>query len=253
MSLIGQPENYSDILKRIFAATLTAGVLCTFALAAVSPTARRFLESWQTETSIGILDGVKALYILIPLLIAVMSRVFRLHDRISDFLGIRKRFDLKYILKPLAQGIGIPVSGPNWNRIEERRKTAMTRTFYRYASFQDPKIDLQLVRAAADRWAWFWCTVEPQVVLLVAGLIFMFLDAVVPLLLVLLSIGSLALIGCLLWPQMQRGAGVQVQEILHREDWKAELRTTFGELAAPELSAAQQGAAGDGPAPRARP
>jgi len=102
MSLIGQPKSYSDMLKRIFAATLTVGVLCTFALAAASPAVRTFLESWSAEVSIGILDSVKALYVLIPLVIAILSRVFLLHDKVSNFFGIRRRFDLGNILRPLA-------------------------------------------------------------------------------------------------------------------------------------------------------
>jgi hypothetical protein len=76
MSLVSQPQSYSDMLKRIFAATLTAGVLSTLALASVSPAVHTFLESWSVGVRIGIFDSVKALYVLIPLSLAVLSRVF---------------------------------------------------------------------------------------------------------------------------------------------------------------------------------
>lgn len=230
MSWIGQPESYSDVLKRIFAATLTVGVLCTFAVAAVSPDVRTFLESWNAQTSIGIFDSVKALYVVIPLFVAILARVFLLHDRVSDLLGIRRRFDLQNILRPLAEGVGLPTVGEKWERIEADRDLAMTRTFYRYASFKDPKIDVQLVRTAADRWAWFWCCVEPVIILLIAGSIFVVLRAWLPFFAILVGVAVLALVSLSLWPQLRRGAQNQVAEILNNEEWKAEVRSALGAL-----------------------
>jgi hypothetical protein len=251
MSLIGQPESYSDMLKRIFAATVTVGVLCTFALAAVSPAVRTFLESWNAETSIGILDSVKALYVLIPLLLAILARVFLLHDKISDLLRIRRRFDLENILRPLAEGIGFPTAGPKWEQIEGDRDLAMRRTFYRYASLKDPKIDVQLVRTAGDRWAWFWCTVEPLIILLMAGSIFAVLGAWFQLFVVLAAMAVLILTGFLLWPQLRTGARNQVGEILNNENWKGEMRSALDDLTGNAATAAQPGDAPDG-APRRR-
>src|SRR5688572_7840953 len=126
MSLIAQPESYSDMLKRIFTATLSIGIICTFFLASVSPDVRKFLESLNAETSIGILDGVKALYVLVPLSLAILARVFLLHDKISDLFGLRKRFDIVNILTPLAEGTGFPTNGTEWNHIVNNRDLAMT-------------------------------------------------------------------------------------------------------------------------------
>ena len=231
MSLIGQPESYSDMLKRIFAATLTVSLLCTFALAAVSPAVRTVLDSWSAEVSIGILDSVKALYVLIPLGVAIVSRVFLLHDKVSDVFGIRRRFDLENILKPLAAGVGFPTTQPNWKRIEESRDLTMTRTFYLYASFRNPRIDVQMVRTAADRWAWFWCTVEPQIILVVTGFIFGVVGAWSQIAYILTSMVVLILIAFSLWPQLRRGARNQVVEILNNEGWKAEVRFVLHEIA----------------------
>ncbi len=247
MSLIGQPESYSDMLKRIFAATLTVGLLCTFALAAVSPAVHTFLESWSAEISIGILDSVSALYVLIPLGVAILCRVFLVHDKVSDLFGIRKRFDFENILRPLAEGVGFPTAGVKWERIEESRDLAMTRTFYPYASFRDPRIDVQLVRTAADRWAWFWCTVEPQIILIITGSIFAVLGAWSLLFVTLASMVVLILIGLLLWPQMRTGAKDQVAEILNNGSWKAEVLSALNDLTEGEGAAAQQGDAPEGP------
>lgn len=230
MSLIGQPASYSDMLKRIFAATLTVGVICTFLLAAVSPVVRNFLESSNARISIGILDSVRALYVLIPLGVAILARVFLLHDKVSDVFGIRRRFDLDNILRPLAEGVGFPTAGGNWKKVEENRDLAMIRTFYRYAGFTDPKIDVQLVRTAADRWAWFWCTVEPLIILVITGSIFALLGAWLQLFFILVFMVVLILIGLYLWPLLQRGAKNQVAEILNNGGWKVEVRGALDDL-----------------------
>jgi hypothetical protein len=227
------------MLKRIFVATLSVAVLCTFALAAVSPVVRTIVDSWGPEVSIGILDGVKALYVLIPLAVAILARVFFLHDKMSDLFRLRKRFDLENILRPLANGIGFATSGPEWELIEQRRDLAMTRTFYRYASFKDPQIDVQLVRTAADRWAWFWCTVEPLAILLITGVIFAVLAAWLQLFVLVAFIAVLLVTAFLLWPQLRTGAENQVAEILNNQDWKQEIRVTLDKIANGTTTAAQ--------------
>jgi hypothetical protein len=247
MSLIGQPESYSDMLKRIFAATLAVGIICTFAVAWVSPEVRKFLDSWDAEAGIGILKGVKALYVLIPLLLAVLTRVFLVHDKVSDLLGLRRRFDIQDILKPLAEGVGFPTAGTRWLEVRTNRDLLMRRTFYPYASFKDPKIDGQLVRTSADRWAWFWCTIEPQVVLLITGIIFAVIAAWIHLVIVLSVMVILAVIALILWPQLKTGANAQVADILTREDWKTEIRAAFNDVLGGQNSAAQQGDAADRP------
>lgn len=247
MSLIGQPESYSDMLKRIFAATLTAGIICTVAVARVSPAVRDFLDSWDAEVGIGILNSIKALYVLIPLLLAVLIRVFRVHDKVSDPLGLRRHFDIQHILKPLADGVGFPTDGTRWLEVRTNRDLLMRRTFFRYASFKEPKIDGQLVRTAADQWAWFWCMIEPQVVLLITGIIFATIAAWIEVLIVLSVILILAVTALILWPQLKTGAKAQVTDILTREDWKTEIRAAFNDVLGGQESAAQQGDAADGP------
>ena len=78
MSIIGQPESYSDMLKRIFFATVVTGILCSIALAAVSPEVHAFFESWDAEVNFIIFTKVKPLYILIPSAAAGVSRFFLL-------------------------------------------------------------------------------------------------------------------------------------------------------------------------------
>jgi len=98
--------------------------------------------------------------VLIPLLLALFSRVMKLHDRISDVFRIRHTFDTKFILYPLAEGSGITLTDALKTKIAKNRNKMMYAVFYPYASFRDPKIDRQLVQTSADHWGWYWVFLE---------------------------------------------------------------------------------------------
>lgn len=163
MTIMGQPNDYSDMLKRIFWTTFTSGILCAFILAAASPHMHSFLESVRIKADVPFVKGLKALYVLIPLLIAGVSRAIYLHDKISDVFHIRDRFDTRHILYPLAKATGLPLGKEQKKRICKARRDAMYAVFYPYAGFKNPKIDSQLIRNALDAWGWFWVAVEAVV------------------------------------------------------------------------------------------
>ena len=156
MKILGQPDSYSDMLEPIFAISVATGVICTVVLADASPALKDFLNSFKMEAEIGPLKGIKALYVLIPLVVALFSRVIKLHDLISDLLRIRYVFDTKFILYPLAIGLGIKLTKALKQKINKNRDKMMYAVFYPYASFRDPKIDRQLVQTSADHWGWYW-------------------------------------------------------------------------------------------------
>ena len=169
MKIIGQPESYSDMLERIFVFTLGTSILCVFWLSATSKTIKDILDSISMEAEIGFIKSVKALYVLIPLVVAILSRIIKLHDKISDFFLIRQTFDTKHILIPMAQKVGSSIQP---NVIKKNRVDIMYKLFYPYAGFKDPQIDAQLVRTALDNWGWYWVILESDFVLFLNMLIF---------------------------------------------------------------------------------
>ena len=173
MKIFGQPESYSDMLERIFCFTLGTGFICVFWLSASSPAVKDILDSISMETDIGFVKGVKALYVIIPLIVAVLSRVIRLHDKISDILSIRQRFDTKYILIPMAHKVG---SAARSGVIKNNRDDMMYKGFYPYAGFKEPVIDAQLVRSALDNWGRFWVELEAVCLLFITMIIFLMID-----------------------------------------------------------------------------
>lgn len=175
MRIFGQPESYSDMLERIFIFTLGIGFICVFWLSASSPAVKDILDSISMETEIGIVKGVKALYVLIPLIIAIFSRVIRLHDKISDLFSIRHSFDTKYILIPLAQQVGSNIES---DVIKKNRIEMMYKVFYPYAGFKDPSIDAQLIRSALDNWGWYWVELEAICLFLLTMIIFLIMEKI---------------------------------------------------------------------------
>ena len=159
MKLIEQPQSYSDILHRVFFTTLCVGVICTVLLGSASPEVKRVLDSVATDVDFGPVKSLKFLYVAIPLLLALLSRVIKLHDRISDVLGLRRVIDTEWILFPLAAGAGIAVSQEvreTLRRDASYRTQVMYRVFYPYVSLPDARIDRQLVRSALDNLGWLW-------------------------------------------------------------------------------------------------
>ncbi len=230
MKIIGQPESYSDMLERIFSTTLVSGLLCTVILAQASPAFHALIRSVSTQADIGPIKNIKAFYILIPLGVAFFTRVILLHDKLSDILRLRHRFDTRYILAPMAGNAGLKLTAKFKKRLEAERHPAMYAVFYKYAGFKNPAIDAQLVRTALDSWGWFWAALEAAFLLFVTLLVLALIRQWYPLLLV--SVGILLLVFFMRyqWSVCRDGARQQVNAILQDPARTDEVRTYFAKL-----------------------
>jgi len=232
MKVIAQPDSYSDMLERIFVTTLVAGVGCTLLVASASPEAKALLDSVKTEADLGLVKGIKALYVLIPLGIALVSRTVLLHDKISDLFRIRRYFDTRHILFRMASSVGLALDPSTRKRICSIREPLMYRVFYRYAGFADPKIDKQLIRTALDHWGWFWVGVEAGILFAITSIILLALQAQTQLhicLLLLLLSGILLLVQ---WPPCRESAAREVEAILDDPERKAGISGALAEAIA---------------------
>lgn len=161
--MIGQPENYSDVLRRVFWITLIIGIGCSIALADASPEFKKFFDQLPYEAELGSMKGLKLLYVVIPAVVALLSRIVKLHDRVSDMFGLRAFIDSEWILLPLARRSGAVLDDARERTIRIRRKELMYKVFYPYVSLPASAIDKQLVRSALDNYGWFWSVLEALV------------------------------------------------------------------------------------------
>ena len=164
--------DYSKMMMRIMASTFALSVLALWLLRTRIPELDATLAAHLPTVTIKILELPVSFGTLLPAaIISVLFRVFRVHDRISDVLRIRRRFDAKHILHPLAVGALGHVSDKEMKKIEGARNDLMYRVFYKYASSKTPAIDAHFIEDALDWWGWYWCVLEGIcVVLISAGL-----------------------------------------------------------------------------------
>ncbi|MFA5192977.1 MAG: hypothetical protein WC740_19895 [Verrucomicrobiia bacterium] len=177
------------------------------------------------------MKGLKALYVLVPLAVALLSRVFRLHDKISDLFYIRFAFDTFNILFPMATLSGHDLTPRLKAAIRSAREPAMYAVFYRYAGFPEPRIDRQLVRTALDNWGWFWVAVESFALILVTTICLLSMNAqrdvglCATILLVLLAFLVLQ------WFVCRATAAKEVRAVLEDSERKSAVRAYFAQMA----------------------
>lgn len=163
--------DYSSMLYRIFICTTVAGIIATRLIRLHCKPVDDYLKYYDIPVDLGIIKDFKALGFLLPaVLIALFARVIKLHNRVSDLLGIRTRFDVDEILRPLAEGSGFAVGSLNLDSLRKNRQNLMERAFYRYASYSDAKINKHLIQQAYDWWSWYWVILESAVIFIPVGI-----------------------------------------------------------------------------------
>lgn len=154
-------KSYSEMLTKVATWTFFVSLAVTVVLRVRWPLIDAGLGTLSPQIPVA---GVELpLGTLAPAFVmALISRVVKLHDRLSDLLGIRRRFDRQEILLPLAAMSGAILTPTQVERIDAARNNLMGQIFYAYAS-SDPsksKIDPHYVTMALDQWSWYWILLE---------------------------------------------------------------------------------------------
>ncbi len=163
--------DYQSMLNRIFWFTTASALAAAWLL-------RSHVPEWNA--ALGRLDGIVTLgadkglpttggYLLPALAVGIAARVFRLHGRVSEWLGISERFDIHVIMGEFAEQLGIDLAPVGEERMRNARGGFMRKAFYPFVSSSKPQIDPHLVHQALDAWSWQWVTVESLVVFAVTG------------------------------------------------------------------------------------
>ncbi len=232
MNPFSQPKNYDEMLTKIMTYTFCTSLALVALVAHNWPFLWNFLHpSWLTFDiePLG-LKNIPPSYVILAFLISFAARVSKLHNRVSNLLGIRERFDINEILAPLAAGAGVLFDLKLREKCVAQRSQIMPAVFYKYASSTKPVIDEHLIWRALDTWSWFWICIETIVVAAVA-------------LIMLISIGQYKIgawigiavfVGTLIATQINRActsaAHAQVREILTDGQRRNEIGASFRAL-----------------------
>jgi hypothetical protein len=178
--IFSSPKNYDEALKRLAVFMMLETWLFTLILRDIPKIDKilHFLESFRGIGEVLPANLAKANVggFVIALLIAWSSRQFRLHDKISNLLSIRRRFDRNYILLPLAILVGVQLKPTELKIIGADPSILMKKVFYPYVSsrIDKPLVDRHEIERALDAWSLYWIAIEalPLIVLcaIVAGI-----------------------------------------------------------------------------------
>lgn len=161
-------KNYAQVLKKLASFAFYETYLITLLLRSNAT-----IDGWFASiegyghlgTALKVIPHYDALNlsgIAVAFVVAIISHAFQFHDRISDVLGIRKRFDQKQILIPLASRVGTQLTQPRLRKIRENRDDLVHAVFYKYASSRadNPLVDKHDIEQAMNAWSWYWVFVE---------------------------------------------------------------------------------------------
>ncbi|HEX3599573.1 MAG TPA: hypothetical protein VHU84_05485, partial [Lacipirellulaceae bacterium] len=164
--------DYQSMLNRIFWFVSVSALVAVWMLRLNNSA----LDAWLRQIDFNVeFGGNKTLpvpggYLFPALAVGIVTRIFRLHARISDVLGIRESFDIQVIIAEFAHQVGIDLLPITYEQLVERRPDIMRQAFYAYVSGSQPIVDQHLVEQALDAWSWFWVGVEGTFIFMLAGL-----------------------------------------------------------------------------------
>lgn len=165
---IATPANYDEMLRKLAGLAFYEVYILTFFIRDIPPIGAD-LAAIETHGSIGValsavplLKSINVTGMVIAALVAILANATKLHDRISDALGIRRRFDRKHILIALAKLVGVVPTAQQQKVIARQRDRLMREVFYRYTSSRadKPLVDRHYIEHALGAWAWFWVPIE---------------------------------------------------------------------------------------------
>ncbi len=226
--------DYQSMLNRIFWFTSASALVGVWMLRLYIPPLDRLLSEIDFTLAFGrdkILP-VPGGYLFPALAVGLLTRIYRLHARISDWLSIRECFDLDVIIAELAAQLGLDLSLTPHDELLKSRHQIMRHAFYPFVSGPQPTIDQQLILQALDAWSWFWIGTEATLVFTLVGLGLVAGGAYEP---GFLTVGGTILLAAIGLPAMRgqcaRYATAQVRAILADPARANTVRATFAELA----------------------
>jgi hypothetical protein len=163
--------DYQSMLNRIFWFTSVSALVAVWMLRQHNSDLSDILHQIDFQVEFG---GDKTLpipggYLFPALGVGMLTRIYRLHARISDSLGIRRCFDIDVIIAEFALQMDVDLTSVDYEQLVRLRPSIMRTAFYPYVSGSRPSIDPQLIHQALDAWSWFWVGVEATFVFIMAG------------------------------------------------------------------------------------
>lgn len=223
-------KSYEDMLNKIAIFTwgfLIAGWYCILlSFPEFTININNFINNFfELKDPITIFGFKLPITFLIPTAIALIFRIVKLHDKISDIFKIRFNYDLENIILPLAEGSEASIN--SISKIKKERLKLMYDIFYKYAGYTEPKIDSHLINMALDSLCWYWIVIEGLTVTCITFFICIFSSklGIIRFLFLIIVVLMASYLG--LKKTCVKKTNSEVKAILSKEERKCEIRKVF--------------------------
>lgn len=223
-------KNYSEMLNKIAVFNFFSGLLFFFLMGKLEPKINSFLSTYDWNIEL-IGKNFSIINIVIPFTVTIFSRIIKLHDRISDIFKIRAVYDVNFILMRMANLIAYQT--PNLkNKLRMNRNLLMRKCFYKYASTQESKCDIDYhnVMMAMDQFCWYWIIIEIIFVAILALIVSILFKSELLVIILLITVVVLVLMSFFVLSLCKKYTSVEVEQILEDSNRVNEIKNQYNAL-----------------------
>lgn len=173
MWIFESPTNYSEMISKISKCVFVISLIILYLFCQISDDFNLFFE----QISFGAIyefGGIKLNFalLIVPLIMGILEHVFKIHDKISSLIMLRKFYDKRIIVSNMLKK---SECGKKINQLSEEEFKKCMNIFYEYASSTSPQIDSHYITLTLNEWCWFWIFFDILILIIPTGTIFLIL------------------------------------------------------------------------------
>ncbi|WP_123420633.1 hypothetical protein [Gallaecimonas pentaromativorans] len=163
------------MLNKLATANFFVGLIAFYFISAQSVSLNEIASRFSLDVSV-LGFKIPVGFLVPPLVMAILFRIIKLHDRISDAFRLRAFYDWEYVLKPIKNAVE---SDLDKKVVMSNRGRLMSKVFYKYASSRDehPVVDKHLIEMVLDQLTWYWMIIESSFIVFGVFCILLYLEA----------------------------------------------------------------------------
>ena len=174
MWLFYSPKDYSEMVEKISKSVFVTLAILFYVLSCINNEFKELIE----KISFGAIYDFYGLelnlaLLYLPLLGGLFEHMFKIHDKISKVLGIRKAYDRKVVVENILKKAGRVEQSKSLK--DETINSIISNCFYRYVSSTNPKIDSHYITLVLNEWCWFWIFLDILCLFILFGVCFLIL------------------------------------------------------------------------------
>lgn len=167
-------KNYEEMVDKIANSVFVISTILLFLLSQANDGFFAILEKMSFGAYVEIFNLKLHLAVFyIPFIMGVLEHAFKIHDKFSSILGIRKKYDKNVVVKNIVAHCNIK----NVNKLSDKQVCKiMSSCFYRFASSTNPVIDSHYITLTLTEWCWFWTVLDTLIMFIIVGVIWLILS-----------------------------------------------------------------------------